>query len=137
MKKQDYHTLLLRHLRCEVFFHGTDINEMMEGCRQLSDDMQETTQDISEIEIFMEDIDWADQLQDNKRLARKLLDAIKLYERPLMQLETQEQHTDINVGVRNMIMKFNKQLTALRDSEKATAARRLSHAVTAISYKKL
>ena len=110
---------------------------MMETCRQLSVDMQESSQDIGDVETFIEETNWTDLLEDNKRLARKLLDAIKLYERPLVQLDIQEQHSDINVGVRNMILKFNKQLTALRDSEKATAARRLSHAVTVLTSKKL
>lgn len=109
----------------------------MENCKALSFDMQEMTQELSEIEAYIKDTDWPELLQDNKRLARKLLDAIKLHERPLVLLEAQELSQDINVGVRNIIMNFHKQQTSMKFSERTTAAKRFSHAVQLIGNNKL
>ena len=77
----------MNHLRFEVFFQEEDLNYMMELAKELSKEMRENTDIFNALNEFVFNSDWKKMLKRNKKLARKLLDAIKLYQRPGIELE--------------------------------------------------
>lgn len=72
-------TGLVNHLRFEVFFQEADLNEIMELGKDLSLSLRDNSQTYKELNDFVFNSDWKKLLKRNKRLARKLLDTIKLY----------------------------------------------------------
>lgn len=124
LSKQDHLTSILNYLRFEVFFEEEDLEDVMNMGKRLSSDLTDNSIAFKQLNNFVFNADWKDLLKNNKRLARKLLDAIKLYQRPGVQAEKQEK-TDINVEIRKKILEFHKARTK-RKEVPAASLRRLS-----------
>lgn len=65
---------------------------------------------------------------DNQRFAKKLLDAIKVCERPDLN-QHKKMKADVNMGIRNMILNYHKGRQSQATTNRATAARRMSHLI--------
>lgn len=136
LNKQDYLTSLVNHLRFEVFFQEEDLDRVMQQVKVLSTDARASTAAFEQLNNFIFNADWKKLLKKNKRLARKLLDAIKLYERPGIQTEIQERTVDINVAIRKKILDFHKEKTKAKQVP-AASIQRLTTVKLASEFTKL
>lgn len=82
MVKKDYIVNMIDYLKLDAFFSEADLKNMIKNNDLAGKQLLENTQKIKIIYEFIVKLLWEKQLEGNKRLARKILDSVKVYERP-------------------------------------------------------
>lgn len=93
LRKKNYIANMIDYLKLDAFFTDEDMKVMIKNNDAAGKQLVENTQNVKKILEFIIKTQWNRRLDGNKKLARKILDTVKSFEKP--ELNKQKTYDDI------------------------------------------